>query len=216
SLENTGYWDYIPEELDCGRWVSDDGRIIEDGDDVFMSEQLKLNEPRIMAPLGFGGYNLNIRIESDDLIQVSSKVQGDDDIILVHSPSSPDKVIMSDWSVSNDFTTLGSFTLNVFPVGKKIPEETRQGKLIQYTTLTDREYYIDIKTFTPDLRPKVTAQLKLTVLKDDYYPWQEPKENHFYGAGEEQSRFVQIELVKYGFSDTALLDEFERYDDLYG
>ena len=46
-----------------------------------------------MAPLGFGG--LNIRIESDDLIQVSSKVQGDDDIILVQ-PSSPDKVIMSD------------------------------------------------------------------------------------------------------------------------
>lgn len=62
----------------------------------------------------------------------------------------------------------------------------------------------------------MTAQLKLTVLKDDYYPWQEPVKDPFYGTGEEQSRFVQIELVKYGFSDTALLDEFERYDELYG
>ncbi|NLB15560.1 MAG: hypothetical protein GX827_01950 [Clostridiales bacterium] len=184
----------------------------ETGEDTNIENSLRFSA----APLGYGGYNLNIRIESDDLIQVSSKVQGDDDIILVHSPSSPDKVIISDWSVSNDFTTLGSFTLNVFPVGKKISEETRQGKLIQPSTLTDRKYYIDIKTFTPDLRPKVTAQLKLTVLKDDYYPWQEPKENRFYGTGEEQSRFVQIELVKYGFSDTALLDEFERYDELYG
>ena len=212
NLENTGYWDYADDDWDdLGRWVSDDGETIEDGDKVFVHERLELNTPRIMAPFGYDGFNLNIRIESDDMIQVSADVRGNNDIILAYSPSSPDKVIISDWSVSNDISVLGSFTLNVFPVGKTIRKDTRQGALIQRTTLTDREYYIDIKTYTPDLRPKVTAQLKLTVLKDDCYPWREPPDDYcIYDGSEEQSSFVQIELVRYGFSDTALLDGSER------
>ena len=215
KYENNGYWESDTyDAFDKGRWICDDGTVIENGGDVFSDEVLELNKPRITAPLNYGGYNLNIHIESDDVINVTADVIGNCDIVLAYSPSSPDNVIVKDWSVSNDITALGSFTVNVFPIGKIIPAAARNGKLIYSVTLADREYYIDIKTYTLDGRPRVTAQLKLTAIEDDNIPELDTKDG-IYSIDENLTRRFEIELVKFGYSDTALHDEFERYDHLY-
>jgi len=214
ELEGSGYWAFDWDDFaDRGHWVSDDGTIIDDGDEVFFFEELEPNKPRITAPLSYSGHNLNIRLESEDVINVTATVRSNEEIILAYSPSSPDEVIFKDWSVSDNITVMGPFTLSVLPIGKTIPSSQRN-LLSQSTTLTDREYYIDIKTYTLDGRPVISAQIKLTVLEDEHFPWQEFTKGNIH-SGQNQSRFLSIELVKYGFDDTALHDEFEKYDALY-
>jgi len=223
ELEGTGYFSYDNGPPNhrydkghyvTGHWIGDDGTEIYDVEEIFEYESLELNTPRILAPFGFDGYNLNIRIESDDVINVKAEIRGNDDIVIAYSPSSPDEVIPKDWVTSNNFTVVGSFTFNVLPIGKIIATDTRNGLLVQPHTLVGKEYYIDINTYTLDSRPRVTAQLKLTVIEDEHCPPPTGK-GYIHGAGDDLSRFVRIELVKFGYSDTALHDEFERYDHLY-
>ena len=200
-----------------GKKYNDSRKLIDtlklyDPEEVFVYESLEPNVPRVSAPLGFCGYNLNLRLESDDVITVSTTIKNNEDIRLSYSPSSPDEVIISDWVESETISAVGPFTLNIYPVGKLNSLGTQ---LIMRDTLTDREYYIDINTYKLDGTPVISAQLKLTVLDDPEYPYYEISGNKLYSLSEKRSRFLSIELVKYGFDDTALHDEFEKYDTLY-
>ena len=222
ELEDNGYFTYDGGPPDgyrydkghyvTGHWITDDGTEIYDVEEIFEYEALEPNSPRILAPLGFDSYNLNIRLESDDVINVTTTVRNNHEIRLTYSPSSPDEVIMKDWVDSQNITVVGPFTMSILPIGKT----TNSGPLlVKDNTLTDREYYIDINTYKLDGSPQVSAQLRLTVIEDEGFPWREVDGYALYGRGEERSRFLEIELVKFSYSDTVLHDEFEKYDHLY-
>ena len=204
-----GYLDYVqkPKKAygDIQWTLYETGEVIPHNKS-YVYEQLSLNEPRLTAPMGYGGYNLIIDIESEGIIQIEHHKKHDNDTLLMNY-----KVDDVNWSSGNVITHVGPVTLSVCPVGKF----TSFTGLLLPCTLADREYYIDIKTYTLDGRPKVTAQLKLTAVKDEYYPSDEIAMQDIYTTADEKTRYFEIELVKYSYSEAVLHDEFERYDHLY-
>jgi len=204
ELEGTGYWEYdatVPKYN--GYWVSNDGITI-DRDDVFALEELELNKPRIMAPIGYVATNLNIKFEFDGIIQVKTEIPNDETIRLKHS-------LGGSVEQSNNIKTIAPLTVNVCPIGKYTP----LGGLILRDTLVDKDYYLDIGCYRLDGTPVIFAKLKLSVIKDEHYPWYDITQGRLYSISEERSRFLSIELVEYEYSDIKKFDEFEKYDALY-
>ena len=206
NLEGNGYWAYS-EDLQYknhGYWVSDDERQYED-DEVFTLERLEVGEVRTLAPLCyFPTNNLTLFFEFEGTIEVSCSLDNNT-IRLAHCLEYPLEPWMSEFSkltYSNDIRTRAPFALEVYPIGK-----FTNGQELQFPyTLTDREYYIDVRAYTEDDRLLVTAKIKLVALDDEHFP-SEQFSNWVFAANEEKTRFLTIELVSYEYSDVYKLDE---------
>lgn len=205
DLEGKGYWKYdgTHEHKNKGYWVSDDGKEYTN-DEVFSIERLELNKPRVLAPLGYDyRNNLNIWLDCDGVIEVDTDPLNDDRIRLAHSLDDPmNPGLGTKWIVENAFRALPPFAVNVCPIG----EFTNATEIVLQDTLTDREYFINVRTYDLDGTQVITAKLKLTVLPDEEYPYTEVKSR--YGQNQERSRFLSIELIEYDYSDVYKLDEY--------
>lgn len=202
KLEGRGYWSYIQKHRAGGEWVFYDSQEKLHEDDVFKYDRLQLNQPRIMAPMGYKGmYNLNIWLDFDGIVEVE-KENIDDHIRLSYSLDSPNEPWRSHMSSDNSFRVHAPTAISICPVGK-----FHNGSgLILNATLTNREYHIIVKAYELDGTLLVTARLKFVVLNDEGYPYEEYP-NSIYAPNEERSRFVSVELISYEYSDIYKFDE---------
>ena len=206
EFEDNGYWAYSDDlqYMNQGYWVSDDGRQYED-DEVFALERLEVGEVRTLAPLCyFPTNNLTLFFEFEGTIEVSCSPD-DDTIRLAHCleyPLEPWTGGLGRLTYSNNIQTRAPFALEVYPIGKF----TNGQKLLFPYTLTDREYYLDIRAYTEDGDLLVSAKIKLVALADEHFP-SEQFSGWVFAANEEKTRFLSIELVSYEYSDIYKLDE---------
>ena len=204
SLVGTGYWEYVEKVKNNGRWVSDDGTEV-DSDEVFEFDRLELGVPRVMAPMGYNyEYNLNLRFECDGIVEVETDPPDDATIRINYSPSSPDAVLLGDITRRNRVKVRAPITVNVLPSGKFTNDS---GNMVTPFTLTEREYFLNVRTYDMTDRQIISARLRLTVLDDPHFPYWEFS-NWSFASGEVKSRFVEVELVEYEYSDQYKLDEY--------
>lgn len=206
NLEGTGYWAYDLSTLDGGYWISNDSNQLLVGKDVFKFEQLELNHTRVMAPFGYNmSHNLYIYFDFDGIIEIETAIPNDERVRLAYSLEEPSEPRVGNWTVENGFRARAPFTLSFCPMGKyNIGTNT-----VIKATLTDQEYYLNIKAYEEDGTLAITAQLKFVVLKDDAYPYEQDSDSLF-SPNEERSRFLSIELVSYEYNDIYKFDETSK------
>ena len=162
-------------------------------------EQLKMNEVRLMCPLGLFRINLNIYFEFDGIIEVISE---DNDVQMFCNPQNRLEPITG----SGNHETYG-FELKL-PFGGFIaanPLGSNRGHLwtsgIQTVPYSlGREYYLNVNAykFDNEQTPVIKAQLKLVLLED----------KTIMGHAALASACFSIELVSYEYSDIyKILDE---------
>ena len=185
-----GCFSYDPTDLyKYGSYQTENGTI--HADEVFEFAALETGSPRTCAPLGYKfEHNLNIRVDFDGYVVISTDPPDDDRLRLAHSVQEPDSTDLFKMTQENNFRARSPMTLNVCPVGRFTPESM----LILRDILTDREYSITINAYDLDDRPIATANLKLTALDDKHYP-SDTVQSGIFGKGESRSRFLQIELI---------------------
>ncbi|MCI8388129.1 MAG: hypothetical protein HFE63_06640 [Clostridiales bacterium] len=203
DLEGTGYWAYSEDWRtypNWGYWVSNDDNARQLKDDkVFKCEQLKLNEVRTMAPIGYKGSNLNVYLDYDGIIEVDVDSDCDEKVRLCYIPLHSDNSSSYTVVYGNKFRAHAPIRLNICPIGRF---STFDDGIVLNSTLTDVEYNINIKAYEEDGTLAITAKLKLVVLKDEAYPYEDVLNNtRLFGPNEECSRFLSIELVSYEYSD---------------
>ena len=71
------------------------------------------------------------------------------------------------------------------------------------------EYNLTIRAYDYDETLLITAEIRLTALPDPHFPW-EKFSTWVYSSGEEKTRFLEIELVSYEYSDVYKFDEMEE------
>lgn len=194
-----GYFTYDGTDLqNFGCYLTSTGDKLS-ANDIFVSTVLEIGKPRICAPLGFDyQHNLNIRLDFDGYVEVSTDPADDDRIRLAHSVSKPDSTDFFTMAQENSFRTRSPMNLNVCPIGRYTSEDL----IITRDTLTDREYFLNVTAYDLYERPKASARIRLTVVEDKYYPYEQVKSS-IYGPGEERSRFLEIELVSCDYGDNA-------------
>ena len=208
ALEGKGYWAYDGHSYDTpGHWVPNKGEAAVDDKEVFREERLPVGETRIMAPIGYKGGNLNFTIEFDGVVTVEKTEPIDHSILTSFEPNLSDQWIEEPLIKRN-----GPCNLNVYPIGKNLSVEGRGGLLIQHNTIAEKEYLLTIKGYELDGSLMITAELKLTTLEDEAFPYeefiQERTKNigsgvygELYEVGEKRTRFCSVELVSYEYSD---------------
>lgn len=208
ALEGKGYWEYT-EYTSQGTWIPNEGEADVDDKDVFREERLSVGETRIMAPISSrGGANLNFTIDFEGIVTVEKTEPADDTVLISFDPNLQDQ-----WTGETLISRNGPCKLNVFPVGKKLVFEGVGGALVQNNTLAGKEYYLTIKGYELDGSLMVTAELKLTTLEDEAFPYEEYIQETYrrtggyagygelYAVGEKRTRFCSVELVSYEYSD---------------
>lgn len=204
NLEGTGYWAYSETPDYYGYWVSNDGSPV-DSKDVFKFERLEPCKERIMAPMGYMYMDhVNLFLDFNGILDIEVGDEGDENVRLSYSLDCPEAPWNGEKIEENSVKALGPLTVSVNPIGKFV-----SNKIGHRDTLTDREYFINIRAYNYDETLIVTAKLKLTVLEDKAYPYQEI---YFpiYGPNEERSRFLSIELVSYEYNDIYKFDETSK------
>jgi len=209
ALEGKGYWAYDGMSYDTkGHWVPNEGEAAVNDKDVFREERLSVGETRIMAPISFKGANLNFTIDFEGIVTVEKTEPADDTVLISFDPNLQDQ-----WTGETLISRNGPCTLNVFPVGKNLVFEGVGGALVQNNTLAGKEYFLTVKGYELDGSLMVTAELKLTTLEDEAFPYEEYiQENErnsggyggygeLYMVGEKHTRFCSVELVSYEYSD---------------
>lgn len=190
SLEGTGYWVESTTHLG-GYWVLYESDKQIPHDDVFKFEALELNEVRVMAPMNYIDMNnLNILFEFDGIVEVETEIPNDERIKLAYS-TKESSIVGFDWvTVGNSIRAVAPIYVNVCP---------SEDKVVTPYTKTDREYYLNVKTYTLDGTQVISAQLRLVAIKEEHSP--EEYDPLFHSAEGEWTRFLSIELVSYEYSD---------------
>ena len=209
ALEGKGHWAYTKDySRKFGYWVPAEGEPSVNDKDVFREERLLPGEPRIMAPFGYNGGNLNFTIDFEGIVTVEKTEPADDTILISLDPNLQDQ-----WTGETLISRNGPCTLNVFPVGKNLVFEGVGGALVQNNTLAGKEYFLTVKGYELDGSLMVTAELKLTTLEDEAFPYEEFIQETYrrtggyagygelYAVGENRTRFCSVELVSYEYSD---------------
>ncbi len=203
ALEGKGHWAYEGKSYDTpGHWVPNEGEAAVNDKAVFREERLSVGETRIMAPISYKGANLNFTIDFDGIVTVEKTEPADDTILISFDPTLNDQ-----WTGETLITRNGPCTLNVYPLGEILLFEGRGGPLVDKSTIAEKEYYLTVKGYELDGSLMVTAELKLTTLEDEAFPYEEhiQERNIGYGelfsVGEKRTRFCSVELVSYEYSD---------------
>ena len=205
GLWGTGQFTYDAEDYQyCGEWVSEDGTVTAAAD-VFACERLELGVPRVMAPMGYDYRDhVQLFLDYDGIVEVEVSEKGNEYVRLLHSLDYP----MEPWKggriTGNAFRAIAPTAVEVNPVGKFVPDA-----LGHRDTLTGCEYYINIRALDTDGSQLISAEIRLTVLEDAAFPYWDV---YFpvYGENEVRSRFLEVELVAYEYSDVYKLDEMEE------
>ena len=204
SLEGNGRFTYSPDPPDYGIWLTDDGKEIA-ADEAFTLDRLELNKPRVLAPMGFQfREHINIRFDCDGIVEIEVSDEGDENVRLRHSLDSPEEPWLGEKIDENAFRATAPVTVIVNPIGEYLSPAIEVG---HRDTLTDREYVINVRTYDGNGTQIISAKLKLTVIPDEGYPWNEIYSPP-YSQNQERSRFLSIELIEYDYSDVYKLDEY--------
>lgn len=165
SREGTGYWvtdNKFPNE---GYWV-DESTTQMVADEVFELDRLKLNDVRVMAPLGYMTMkNLNILVEFNGIIEV--EIEDENEYILLsyneNNPSIPGITLDKQISAGSVKSAL-SFYVNVCPLGFSHSGTA----IVSPVTKTNSEYHLIVKAykFVNEEVPYATARLKLVALEE--------------------------------------------------
>lgn len=218
ELEGTGYWVTDRELAGYGQgyWVSDDGKEIP-VEQVFIEDELEVGVPRTLAPLNFDkigvnwGGRLKIHFEFDGILEIDTE-DPESNIIRLAYWQDPNSQKFRDMVEDNTIRTNAPVTIDVCPVGKELVSEGLE--LLGITdTIMYKEYILYARAYKQSGEFVASAEIKLTVLPDEHYPYQEVHQGDYselYRSGEERSRFLSIELVSYEYSDTyKLMGEYD-------
>lgn len=218
ELEGTGYWAYDADLIGFGSgyWVSNDGKEIPD-EQVFIEEELEVGVPRTLAPLNYSkigvnwGGRLRLHFDFDGVLEIETE-DPESNIIRLAYWQDPNSKKFRDMVEDNTIRTNAPVTIDVCPVGKELVTEGLVHLGIS-DTIMYKEYMLYARAYKQSGEFVVSAEIKLTVLPDEHYPYQEVHQGDYselYRAGEERSRFLSIELVSYEYSDTyKLMGEYE-------
>jgi len=200
ALEGKGYWAYTDDySRKFGYWVPAEGELTVNDKDVFREERLLPGEPRIMAPFGYNGGNLNFTIDFEGIVTVEKTEPADQSIMTSFEPNLSDQ-----WTEEPLIKRNGPCNLNVYPIGKNPDIENWNRPLILHDTLVGKEYLLTVKGYELDGTLMVTAVLRLTALEDEVYPYEEIHKNTNKGSTgklEKHTRFCSVELMSYEYSD---------------
>ena len=198
SRDENGYWIEDTEYINRSFWFENDGTIIDSAeDDVFVEEPLKLNDVRIMVPMGHFTPDINIYCEFDGIIEADT----DDEYIRLANRSNPNDTIMEHKNVRQPY----KLHVEVCPLDRYYsPLETY---VMLSSTKLGKEYSLNINAYRFDNEesPIIRAKLKFVVLEDKSSP-DSPDYAELSPKG--YSRFLSVELVSYEYSDSyIILDE---------
>ena len=217
ALEGKGHWMYSDDwrnHSEWGYWVPNEGEPAVADEDVFLLERLEVGVPRIAIMDSFDDAEtegFDIRVDFDGIVEVT-KVEPADNSILI------DFYEDDYWDQWNGLTSIqrnGPVGVSVLPVGKLLSYEGVGGRLGIHSTLTGKEYTLKIKGYELDGSLLVTAELKLTAIPDEGFPYEEVMKNgafgygEIYGYGEDRTRFCSVELVSYEYSDQYKMMQME-------
>ena len=205
GLWGTGYWEFDETYKTQGRWISDDGTVLS-GEDVFEKERLEVGEKRVSAPMGYNSdHNLNLWFDFEGIIEVEKTGPHDERLWMCWNLDEP----MEPWGGSltkgQKIRMKAPSAVSLVPVGKFSNADSIRTTF----TLPDNEYNLIIRAYDYDETLLITAEIRLTALPDPHFPW-EQFSNWVYSAGEEKTRFLEIELVSYEYSDVYNFDEAEE------
>ena len=217
ELEGKGYWMYSDDwrnHSEWGYWVPNEGEPAVADEDVFVMERLEVGVPRVAIMHNFDDADVegfDIRVDFDGIVEVT-KVEPADNSILI------DFYEDDYWDQWNGLTSIrrnGPVGVSVLPVGKLLSYEGVGGRLGINSTLTGKEYTLKIKGYELDGSLLVTAELKLTAIPDEGFPYEKVMDNSVFGYGEiyqygeDRTRFCSIELVSYEYSDQYKMMQME-------
>ena len=200
----------IRDALRISAWVFDEsieGNYYYDDDTIYVFEVLRLNEVRLIAPIGSAGMeNLNIFFEFDGIIEV---ISADKDIQLSWdnnlSPWFDDRGMQErEFGFEHRFPFQGHLAINPFGShrGTRVVTSCSELYLIEFEVGT--VYYLNINAyrFANENAAVIRAQLRLVQLED----------TNRRGADTDSSPCFSIELISYEFSDRYRIME-EIWDD---
>ena len=213
NIDENGYWEEDENYVYHGYWTESDGRIIDSNDeDIFVLEQLKLNEVRMMVPMGYMMSNLNIYCEFDGIIEVET----DDEYIRLSNVSNSFDGTMEYKNIKWPY----ELCVNVCPLDDYYSPGVTM--IMLGDTKLGGEYYLNINAYKFDIEetqindsqglinnrkssPVVRAKLKLVVIEDKAHP---DSEDFFKFSPKGRSRFLTVEIISYEYSDSyKLVDE---------
>lgn len=230
NFDENGYWT-TTSPLQFGQWTEESGRVVEENDEssVFVFEQLKLNEVKIMNPLNWFNvknfmnfYDVNVFIEYDGIIEVALD-EGEEYMLLGYDDKNPTQPSEgggrgSNGSIYGDFkiptAVYAHFTpYDEYSDGRAGKNGVVSGGLIhqhRFAAKIGKEYYLNVNAYSfatdGEGAPTIRARLKFTVIEDKGLKF----ENYTSSSPplKEASRFLSVELISYEYSDIAkLLDD---------
>jgi len=221
NIDEDGYWTEDEYYVYHGYWTekSTERIINSHEEDIFVLEQLKLNEVRTMVPMGHLMSNLNIYCKFDGMIEVET----DDEYIRLTNVSNPYDTCMEYKSIKWPL----ELCANICPLDKYYAPGVTM--IMLGDTEVGREYYVNVNAYKYEndvdssiieskiLIPKreqspiIRAKLKLVVLEDKA----PPNSEDFRRLNKKgRSRFLSIELISYEYSDVyIILDELWDVED---
>ncbi len=194
-----GYFEYENDKTSYqGHWLTRNGEKIH-ASKVFEEQYLEVGKTRICAPMCYiGRQNLLIRIEFDGYVEIEPDPVDDDRIRLAHSVNNPDSISFLGMSVENVFKARSPFNLGICPIGRFDAATA----IVSENTLADCEYFINIRAYDINERPKASARLRIKSIKDPDPNYKATRDEFsIYGKGEETTRFLEIELVSVEYGD---------------
>ena len=194
-----GYYVYDGEDRqDYGRYETSDGKTIAAGD-VFEKVELEVGKTRICAPMGLGyDHNLNITLDFDGYVEIETDPAQDERIRLAHSVNAPESTNLFTMTIENPIRARSPMNLNVCPLGRYMME----GSIVETYTLVDCEYFINVRAYDINERPKASARIRLKSINDPDPEFSANRlQQPIYGAGEETTRFLEIELVSVEYGE---------------
>lgn len=210
GLWGTGVFTYdetISSEFCHGYWLADDGTR-RDAADIFALERLEVGEKRVCAPLGYHyDHNLNLWFDFEGIIEVEKAGPHGERLWMRWNLDVP----MEPWDYSGTLTKEQGIRMkapaavSLVPIGKF----SNANDVRTSFTLPDNEYNLIIRAYDYDETLLITAEIRLTTLPDPHFPW-EKFSTWVYSSGEEKTRFLEIELVSYEYSDVYKFDEAEE------
>ena len=178
------------------------------GDGVFELERLKLNEVRLMGPLGFNALNLNILFEFDGIIEVISE---DKDVQLFYKYSIHPEPIFGTTgsegpeSYGYEMKLLNEGFVAVNPLGSNDGHKFVGDGIKILPHSVGREYYLNVNAYKFDSTEHaiIRARLKIVHLEDKAK-----------GNNAKSSCCFSIEMVSYEYSDIyRIMNDIDDEDD---
>lgn len=209
DLIDTGYWAYDKDLIGFGSgyWVSEDGKEYATNE-VFIRQELEPGVVYTLEPLNFdklgeGSNNINLHFDFDGILEIETEDPTDNSVRLAYFYPQEDVHAKGFGAEENPIRVNAPVSIQVCPVGKKLFTEGLYNLGIQ-DTLVGTECTLYARAYQQNGTLVVSAEIKLTAIDDPHYPWETVHEGHYaelYKKEEVRTRFLNIEIVSYEYSD---------------